>query len=90
MIDQDTDCFVTESEMTSAMRCFGYDQPDLVKAIFSCIDRDEDGKLTRKEYVAGWVNFMLLYVPTAIYAVLIGILNGIYRTVAKKLNDFGE
>ena len=38
----------------------------------------------------GWVNFMLLYVPTAIYAVLIGILNGIYRTVAKKLNDFGE
>ena len=59
MIDQDTDCFVTESEMTSAMRCFGYDQPDLVKAIFSCIDRDEDGKLTRKEYVAGWVNFML-------------------------------
>nr|KAG5712249.1 hypothetical protein BaRGS_014599 [Batillaria attramentaria] len=36
----------------------------------------------------GWINFLLLYVPTAIYAVLIGILNGIYRTVAKKLNDF--
>ncbi|XP_076469923.1 anoctamin-10-like isoform X2 [Babylonia areolata] len=36
----------------------------------------------------GWVNFALLYVPTAIYAVLIGILNGIYRKVAKMLNDF--
>lgn len=38
----------------------------------------------------GWLNFLLLYVPTAIYAVLIGILNGIYRKVAKALNDFGE
>ena len=38
----------------------------------------------------GWINFALLYLPTAIYAVLIGILNGIYRKVAKLLNDFGE
>ncbi|KAK7114042.1 anoctamin-10-like isoform X2 [Littorina saxatilis] len=36
----------------------------------------------------GWINLMLVYVPTAIYAVLIGILNGIYRKVAKLLNDF--
>ncbi|XP_025115852.1 anoctamin-10-like isoform X2 [Pomacea canaliculata] len=36
----------------------------------------------------GWISFMLLFVPTAIYAVIIGILNSIYRIVAKKLNDF--
>lgn len=38
----------------------------------------------------GWISFMLLLVPTAIYAVIIGILNSIYRIVAKKLNDFGK
>lgn len=37
-----------------------------------------------------WVNYILLYVPTAVYAVMIGILNGIYRMVAKKLNDWGK
>ncbi|XP_046361749.2 anoctamin-10-like isoform X1 [Haliotis rufescens] len=35
-----------------------------------------------------WVNYILLYAPTAVYAVMIGILNGIYRMVAKKLNDW--
>lgn len=37
-----------------------------------------------------WLNFSNLYLPTAIYAVIIGVVNTIYRGVAKKLNDWGE
>jgi anoctamin-10 len=36
-----------------------------------------------------WMNMGLVYLPTAIYAVVIGIVNTIYRSVAKKLNDWG-
>ncbi|XP_076449306.1 anoctamin-10-like [Babylonia areolata] len=36
----------------------------------------------------GWGSFLLLYAPTAVYALLIGLLNGVYRRVAKLLNDF--
>lgn len=35
-----------------------------------------------------WLNFSNLYLPTAIYAVIIGVVNTIYRGVAKKLNDW--
>lgn len=43
-----------------------------------------------KKYASekSWVNFSVLYLPTVIYAVLIGIVNSIYRKVAKKLNDW--
>lgn len=37
-----------------------------------------------------WFNMGVLYLPTAIYAVIIGIVNTIYRSVAKKLNDWGN
>ena len=37
-----------------------------------------------------WLNFGVLYMPTAIYAVVIGIVNAIYRNIAKKLNDWGK
>lgn len=35
-----------------------------------------------------WLNMGVLYLPTAIYAVVIGIVNTMYRSVAKKLNDW--
>ncbi|KAK7101681.1 sarcoplasmic calcium-binding protein-like [Littorina saxatilis] len=59
VFDEDSDCYITDAEMTSAMHCFGYDQPDLVKAAFASMDLDKDGKLSREEYVGGWVSFML-------------------------------
>ncbi|KAK3598896.1 hypothetical protein CHS0354_036204 [Potamilus streckersoni] len=36
----------------------------------------------------GWLNFINLLMPTVIYAVVIGIVNTIYRKVAKQLNDW--
>lgn len=33
---------------------------------------------------------ILLYVPTIVYAIVIVIMNTIYRTIAKRLNDWGE
>ena len=59
MFDHDSDNFITKSEMTAAMHCFGYDQPDLVQAAFVSLDLDKDGKLSRSEYIGGWVNFLL-------------------------------
>ncbi|XP_076448670.1 sarcoplasmic calcium-binding protein-like [Babylonia areolata] len=59
VFDNNSDNYISEDEMTSAMRCFGYDHPELVKAAFTCLDNDQDGKLSRQEYVGGWVNFML-------------------------------
>jgi hypothetical protein len=46
---------------------------------------------TNKKYEKekSWMNMGLVYLPTAIYAVVIGIVNTIYRSVAKKLNDWG-
>ncbi|XP_071174438.1 anoctamin-10-like isoform X2 [Mytilus edulis] len=35
-----------------------------------------------------WFNMGVLYLPTAIYAIIIGVVNTIYRSVAKKLNDW--
>ncbi|XP_069112158.1 anoctamin-10-like isoform X1 [Argopecten irradians] len=35
-----------------------------------------------------WLNMSLLHMPTAIYAVIIGIVNNFYRKIAKILNDF--
>ncbi|KAK7503528.1 hypothetical protein BaRGS_00005067 [Batillaria attramentaria] len=59
VFDQNKDNYITDSEMTSAMRCFGYDHPQMVEAAFHCLDLDKDGKLSRDEYVGGWVDFML-------------------------------
>ncbi|KAL8596858.1 hypothetical protein ACOMHN_060666 [Nucella lapillus] len=59
VFDNNSDNYISEQEMTSAMRCFGYDHPELVKTAFTCMDHDKDGKLSRQEYVGGWVDFML-------------------------------
>ncbi|KAL8566377.1 hypothetical protein ACOMHN_049335 [Nucella lapillus] len=59
VFDHDSDNYITKTEMTAAMRCFGYDQPELVQAAFTFLDLDKDGRLSREEYIGGWVLFML-------------------------------
>lgn len=59
VFDHDKDSFITKSEMQVAMRCFGYDYPELVNTAFTLMDLDKDGKLNYQEYVGGWVDFIL-------------------------------
>ena len=59
MFDNDSDNYINKPEMTAAMRCFGYDHPDIVQLAFTCMDKDKDGLLSRQEYVGGWVDFIL-------------------------------
>ena len=37
-----------------------------------------------------WLYLALVYMPTVVYALVIGVLNGMYRKVAMVLNDFGK
>ena len=38
----------------------------------------------------GWLNLLNTFMPTVVYAIVIAILNAIYRKVAVLLNEFGE
>ena len=37
-----------------------------------------------------WLNLLDTFMPTVIYAIVIAILNAIYRKIAVKLNEFGN
>lgn len=45
-----------------------------------------------KQYVKDndWLNYGMLYMPTAVYAIIIAIVNALYRMLATKLNDWGK
>lgn len=36
-----------------------------------------------------WLNYLNVYMPTVVYAIVIAIINAIYRKVAALLNEFG-
>ena len=38
----------------------------------------------------GIISSLVLYLPSTLYAVVIGVMNTIYRKIAKALNDWGE
>ncbi|CAL1545144.1 unnamed protein product [Lymnaea stagnalis] len=59
IFDHDRDGFIMRDEMVVAMRCFGYDDPDMVEMAFASMDLDKDDRLSRKEYIDGWLNFIL-------------------------------
>ncbi|XP_062589609.1 anoctamin-10-like isoform X2 [Saccostrea cucullata] len=48
----------------------------------------EDWALKMYSSEKSWLNFLVLHVPTAIYAIVIVVLNALYRKLAKKLNDW--
>ena len=37
-----------------------------------------------------WLNYLNVYTPTVVYAIVIAIINAIYRKIAILLNEFGE
>lgn len=38
----------------------------------------------------GWLNLLNTFMPTVVYAIVIAILNAIYRKIATVLNEFGK
>lgn len=38
----------------------------------------------------GWLNLLNTFMPTVVYAIVIAILNAIYRKIATILNEFGK
>jgi hypothetical protein len=38
----------------------------------------------------GWLNLLNTFMPTVVYAIVIAILNAIYRKIATYLNEFGK
>ena len=37
-----------------------------------------------------WLNYLSVFMPTVVYAIVIAIINAIYRKVAVLLNEFGK
>ena len=58
VFDTDNDGFITEENMVRGLKCFGIDQSDALRKIFSELDKSGSGKLDRDSYIAAWVEFM--------------------------------
>lgn len=62
----------------------------MVFAVMLVYFRCQDWVERKYDREGGALNFINLYTPTVGYAVVIGIMNTIYRKIAKFLNDWGR
>ncbi|CAG5129211.1 unnamed protein product [Candidula unifasciata] len=59
VFDYNQDNYITKQEFVVAMRCFGLEEPEVAETVFVCMGGDQEGRLSRQEYVDSWLNFLL-------------------------------
>ena len=58
IFDFNEDGFISCDELEKGLFCFGYDNKDAVQSVFKIMESGHEGKISEKEYVTAWLDFI--------------------------------
>jgi len=58
IFDFNEDGFITCEELEKGLSCFGYDNKEIVQALFKIMESGHEGKISQEEYVTAWMDFI--------------------------------